>query len=280
MTSQHGQQQEVQRRLEDCQKQVHHYQGMFPRIPTMTSVELVQRLQQQQQHQSTTNSVRPVVLVDVRTQEEQEVSMIPGSLTLEEFHQRMMAQSDTTIDTATTNNSNNAIDGDKIPADAMVVTYCTIGYRSGREAQHLADQYPNFFQIQSDEEEGRQDGTTNGTSSQPHIDDDEQNRAGPNKNNLYNLDGILAYTYVADAPPLQLRTQLGTSVTKQVHTYGPTWDLAHPSYQPVYFRTWNFGAHALQTAGCSVARSVQHTGSTIRRVFSGCIAGCGKRKRR
>ncbi len=55
-----------------------------------------------------------VVLVDVRTPAEQAVSRLPGALTAAEFEERRAEL-----------------------AGAVVVTYCTIGYRSGLYAQQL-----------------------------------------------------------------------------------------------------------------------------------------------
>jgi len=60
---------------------------------------------------------KPVVLVDVRTPEEQAVSMIPGAITEPQFEQH-----------------EDAYQGD------VVVTYCTIGARSGEYAKKLRAQ--------------------------------------------------------------------------------------------------------------------------------------------
>ena len=75
----------------------------FPGVPTM-SVEDAQVLQREGN----------AVFVDVRSPEEQAVSMIDGALTAEDFTERM-----------------DEFQGKK------VVTYCTVGYRSGMLAQRL-----------------------------------------------------------------------------------------------------------------------------------------------
>jgi sodium/bile acid cotransporter 7 len=56
----------------------------------------------------------PVILIDTRTKEEQEVSIIPGSLTIEEFESR-----------------------EKEFSKTKIVAYCTIGYRSSQYAGQL-----------------------------------------------------------------------------------------------------------------------------------------------
>ena len=318
---------DLKNRFDECQKQVQHYQGIFPSIPTMTSEELVAtRNKQQQQHQE-----RQLILVDVRTRVEQETSMIPGAITLDEFHRRMdhtrqqqqwqQKQGGGIFDryhpSPTSSSSSsptpNQLD-DSVPeiyVDSIVVTYCTVGYRSGREAQHLADKYPNFFRtnttyssrittsaetttIGNDKSVDREDPPMSGGIESDNVDEvDERERNMSSKvelePNLYNLDGILAYTYVEGAPPLQVprsstmqssggRTTAPTTTTTttKVHTYGPAWNhLAHPDYEPVWFRTyWDFGCHAVQTVGCSVARSFQHFGSIIKTKFLTCRNGC------
>lgn len=312
----------LQDRFDDCHEQVHHYQSFFPHIPTMKSSRLVELMKQQEGHHQSPSPSPSLVLVDARTRDEQEVSMIPGSLTLDEFHERM----DRTMyrsgkgggfvrrrhdhhqqhhednnhhhdsveladkqeeqvrpgrhDEELTDNDGTA--ATTIPEDAIVVIYCTVGYRSGREAQHLMDQYPDFFRTYTHPSPEEQDGGAVGNIGRNDDDDENSNNTSyplsetPNEGpKLFNLDGILAYTYVPDAPPLQIRTRLGTkSVTKQVHVYGPTWNLAHPDYQPIWFRTWDFSFHALQTIGCSVTRSIQHAGCLIKKFLT--CNGCRK----
>jgi sodium/bile acid cotransporter 7 len=80
------------------------YKSRFPDAPEMTVETLRQRLAGDE----------PLVLVDVRSDKEREVSMIPGAISQEEFE----------------------IDPDRFTG-REVVTYCTIGYRSGRYTQKL-----------------------------------------------------------------------------------------------------------------------------------------------
>lgn len=76
----------------------------FPDLPDVTAEELLARPDRD-----------GVVLVDVRTPREQEVSMIPGAVTAEEFE----AEADR-------------------HRGATVVTYCTLGHRSGIYGRQLA----------------------------------------------------------------------------------------------------------------------------------------------
>jgi rhodanese-related sulfurtransferase len=336
----------LKKRFEDCQKQANHYQSFFSCIPTMTSEHLVAMMKhqrQQQQHKQIDGwqkkSSSLLILIDVRTSEEQEVSMIPGSITLDEFHQRMdstmrlcggdrigrtfhrrhhkddhLDDDDDHVNNPDNNhrdqddndknpvtdhqpptnhrqkgdNKNRSDHNEEIDPHAIVVTYCTIGYRSGREAQHLADQYPNFFRTSSSKDydlKSSKDHQTKAASTAADSgadDNDNGYQEVPEGPNLFNLDGILAYTYVEDAPPLEVRRRLGantvatTTSTNQIHTYGPAWDLAHPNYQPVWFKNTKYGLHALQTVGCSLARSIQHVGCIMKN-FVTCN-GCWRRE--
>jgi len=80
------------------------YRKDFPDVPGITAEELLKL------------SPQDVVLVDVREPEEQQVSMIPGAITAEEFES----------------------DPEKYRG-SLIVAYCTIGARSGRYAAKLID---------------------------------------------------------------------------------------------------------------------------------------------
>lgn len=79
------------------------YRDEFPEVPGISPEALEQRLDDPQ-----------LVLVDVREAEEREVSTLPGALSVEEFVSRE----------------------DEL-AGRPVVTYCTVGYRSGLFAKEL-----------------------------------------------------------------------------------------------------------------------------------------------
>ena len=83
------------------------YAQKFPQVKGITAAEL-QQLQRQGQ---------PVVLVDVRSPEEREVSFIPEAISVVEFERNLKQYQNSTV-----------------------VAYCTIGYRSGKYAQKLQRQ--------------------------------------------------------------------------------------------------------------------------------------------
>jgi len=76
--------------------------------------QLVQHRQNEGQHQPL------LLLVDVRSDEEMAVSMIPGSMTRKEFEKRQELHHD-----------------DWLSTNVTVVPYCTVGYRSGRYCDQL-----------------------------------------------------------------------------------------------------------------------------------------------
>ncbi len=78
----------------------------FPEVPGITAQELIAILAEKE-----------IVLVDVRTPEEQLISGLPGAIDVDEFESR----------------------ADEL-AGSSVVTYCTIGYRSSRYAEELLHQ--------------------------------------------------------------------------------------------------------------------------------------------
>jgi rhodanese-related sulfurtransferase len=205
----------------ECKRQVQLYQKMFSVIPTMTSTELVSNYYLNRNSSLHGN----LILIDVRTEAEYAVSMIPGAITLKEFeHQQTIKhhhQNDDNVNHHANSNSR---------SDNIIVTYCTVGYRSGREALRLQDKYPQY----------------NGT--------------------IYNLDGILSYTYVKDAPTLVTPSPTSsgsstTTTTNKIHTYGQVWgNLVNPTseYEAIWFLPKNYAFHLIQTVGVSIQRCIQH----------------------
>ena len=86
---------------------------LFPEVPEIVPSEL-----------ATLKNNGRVLVVDVRRAGEQEVSMIPGALRSEEFEERSEEFEDATI-----------------------VTYCTVGHRSGLYARRLLAQGWNVFNL-------------------------------------------------------------------------------------------------------------------------------------
>lgn len=226
---------------------VQKYHKQFRKIPTMTSAELVERwkqidLQQDKLDDALENGdadenddidaverkVGPLLLIDVRSKEERCVSMISGGLAMDELET-----------TRWINRHVHKIDGNnnaKRTAIPTIVFYCTIGYRSGREAQRLADYLSGTFGIEI------------GKTVE-----------------IKNLDGILAYSFIEDAPPL-MSSNKGTQcssdsfMTKRIHSFGKEWsEAANPSFDIVYFKSKpTMAKHLLQTGFTSAFRSVQH----------------------
>jgi rhodanese-related sulfurtransferase len=96
-----------QENLERIAEMYEGYHQEFPEVTAIEADELAERLA----------GTEPPVLVDVRTDEEREVSIIPGAISRQEFETRR-----------------GELDGRE------VVTYCTIGYRSGLYADELRRQ--------------------------------------------------------------------------------------------------------------------------------------------
>eukprot|EP00588_Corethron_pennatum_P030287 CAMPEP_0194336936 /NCGR_PEP_ID=MMETSP0171-20130528/74629_1 /TAXON_ID=218684 /ORGANISM="Corethron pennatum, Strain L29A3" /LENGTH=115 /DNA_ID=CAMNT_0039100529 /DNA_START=28 /DNA_END=371 /DNA_ORIENTATION=- len=102
-------------------KNYQRYHRMFPEIPTILSSSLrfdVSADAGQRVRVSVLEGEappRPLILVDVRTPEERVVSTIPGSITPEDLVRLPLP------DTGA-------------PVPPLVVTYCTVGYRSGMAA--------------------------------------------------------------------------------------------------------------------------------------------------
>lgn len=96
-----------EKKLEKIQALYTKYQRKFPEVRSISPQDLREIRQ----------GDREMVIVDVRKPEEQEVSMIPGAITAGEFEARS-----------------------KELQGKLVVTYCTMGYRSGLYARQLQQQ--------------------------------------------------------------------------------------------------------------------------------------------
>ncbi|MEM9291166.1 MAG: rhodanese-like domain-containing protein [Acidobacteriota bacterium] len=95
------------------------YRESFPDVPSLSPEALTQRLE---------SATPPPILVDVRDEREQEISMLPDALTTEAFEELRRQQPQQV-------------------AAAEIVTYCTIGYRSGRYAEELREQGLNAHNL-------------------------------------------------------------------------------------------------------------------------------------
>lgn len=92
-----------QDKFQTIEKNYSKSQKQFKEVPEITAEELLKRIEQDD-----------LVIVDVRQPEEQEISMLPHAITSQQYEQNPSAYQGKTI-----------------------VTYCTIGHRSGLYAQKL-----------------------------------------------------------------------------------------------------------------------------------------------
>lgn len=107
-----------------CEEEWQKYRKSFPSVPYMTSKELRQ-------------GEEDIMLVDVRTKAEQEISMLPNSMTLDEWKTNELPKLQLSED------------GSNKAKPEKIVFYCTIGYRSGVEAKKFQEAYPelNFYSL-------------------------------------------------------------------------------------------------------------------------------------
>lgn len=97
---------ENDRRKAEIERLFEEFAPKFPGAPEITAEQL---------RRDITSGVKPVVLVDVRTEDEQDVSVIKSALRKSEFEARK----------------------EEFRQSHVVVAYCTIGYRSGEYVEKL-----------------------------------------------------------------------------------------------------------------------------------------------
>ena len=207
-----------------CQEYCQTYQSKFRDIEYLSSNQLIEL---------TTQRKDDIVLVDVRTNPEREVSVIEGAITKEEFSQR----------------------AHEIPQNAQVVLYCTIGYRSGLEARRLKIKYPEFqTRIKS----------LDGIVSYTHA-------LGETLNTRKYQNEKSEKEPPSAAPRKICHPQTGQS-TKKVHTFGGVWGLVDDEYfESTHFSIPELLLRLMQVSGsvvscvwlrskhfCSSLRSAEH----------------------
>ena len=146
----------------------------------------------------------------------------------------------------------------------IVVTYCTLGYRSGLQAVRLKRQYPNL--------------------------------------NVYSLDGIVPFTHVladmdqqeqeqrSEMEPHETQDSTGTTIhegsfslalvdpstgqpTNRVHTFGPMWNFSHLSYQAQWFSPVTL---LMRVAQVAAQQAVVGCGGATQ-FCGGCYGSCTSR---
>lgn len=203
-----------QKRCEDMYKMYH---AKFPDVETLTSKEYLTT-------SISASADRRVLLVDVRSEPERNVSMIPGSLTLAEFESRMKHENkDVDVNSLDAANANASVsvNASVEPADEpVIVTYCTIGYRSGLEARRLRDTYScKVLNL---------DGIVNYTHACAEVEENGVANYSNNNNFNYNRNG-------GNYPKPVLVEAKTNKPTNRVHVFGADWNLAHDTFSPTFF---------------------------------------------
>ena len=249
---------------ERCEKMYQGYHKKFPSVETLTSTEYLQHLQSQQlrlqinldlitndtdtdTNSETMNKIPRYTLVDVRSKPEQQVSMIPNAITLEQFEANLNANANANV------NRN-----DKKPSSLeahVVVTYCTIGYRSGLEAQRLRDQYNLNVR------------NLDGIVGYTHACTALTLTAVKNKSNISNANANADAANVDIDVDYNLIDPKTKEATKKVHVFGSAWDVASDDFQTLWF-----GKFDMALRGIGVGFKAFLGG--IRSFFQKCRSSC------
>lgn len=168
-----------------------------------------------------------VILIDVRTSDEQRVSMIPGALSKDTFEADVLPA--LSQDAGTARPESDA-PGSTQQAAPLVVPYCTVGYRSGMYCRELTGTH-KLSNVRNGE--GIIMWTFDGGSLvQPLL--------GPNgePSQAPALQETAAAWVQADGEAK------GPETVQIVHVYGKPWDFAAEGYNTVYFSpavgAWKF----------------------------------------
>jgi rhodanese-related sulfurtransferase len=224
---------------------------MFPDVESLSSEKLLHdtfsteifRTDDVKAHQWTIDGEN-ALLVDVRTRPERNISMITGSIPLEEFNKNVLPK---LVDLSP---------DDVVSQPNTIIFYCTIGYRSGMESRKLQNKYPFLFHQEWKAE--------NHVKSETH----NSNKKRQPKMQVKNLDGILNFANALEASEAERRMNLASSKgpnkhttdgllinpntnkpTNRVHVYGPSWKhCLSARYDPVVFSKVEFGWRGLGVA--------------------------------
>mmetsp|Transcript_18486 Transcript_18486/g.33975 ORF Transcript_18486/g.33975 Transcript_18486/m.33975 type:complete len:318 (+) Transcript_18486:54-1007(+) len=272
------------------------YQSLFPEVSPISSLELLHESFSPMPSMSSSTISNPhwrlhgrdVLLVDVRTRPEREVSMIAGAIPLDEFRENVlpsllsnknndefaMPSESSSLHKNVNNEKQKDNDSDTISPHSSrpgtIAMYCTIGFRSGMEARKLQREYPSLFGHWGDDDDG----------------------GGNNVNNLQeresasirigNLDGILTFANAtlecSEIGPKQsitpssnnnkhadleensqslLINPVTNQPTHRVHVYGPSWKqyLSPTRYEAIVFSKVEFAWRGLLVLGQSCCLS-------------------------
>lgn len=179
-----------------CQSCCAFYQSQYPDVQTLTSERLL----------CDASGSRAILLVDCRTAPEQNVSMIEGAISLQDFRNQQHT----------------------IPSDTLIVTYCTIGYRSGMEARRLKQQFNLQDRIKS-------------------------------------LDGIVSFTHALEHQRMEGNTRISRQLvdpntalpTTNVHCFSHMWACPNEKYTAIAFPFPTFLLRTIQVGLTLVIRTFQ-----------------------
>ena len=166
----------LNKRKSDAEELVMKCTNQFPKCPVMSTEELSSLITEKE-----TSGKSAIVVVDVRTKEERDISMIPSAIAVDEFEALLKS------------------DPDKYK-EALIVPYCTVGYRSGKYATALIENH--------------------------------------GLKNVRNGEGIILWTYGETV--LVKKEQGAVQTVKALHTFGSAWDLAAEGYFTTQFGTFNY----------------------------------------
>lgn len=217
----------------------HYYQSRFSDVEGVSSRELIKESLQTSSTQSSLSfpinwslRKRRVILVDVRSKPERDVSIISGAVSLDYFKANILPSLEAKFE--------DNIDVDRVdnfPLPDMVVTYCTIGFRSGLEARKLMHDNPKLFES-----------WTAGN----------ENSCENKKTLIGNLDGILAFANASRRLEFEYQNEASTdanlsslqpliidcqtNTTNRVHVYGKAWKvyLSDEYYEAITFSRIEF----------------------------------------
>lgn len=201
-----------------CQRICRSYQARFPDIPALSSQAFISSCIQ---HGAFSKPNQPFLLVDVRTMSERQTSMLEGAVTLQEFKRQYMAK--------------------QLSPDVQIITYCTVGYRSGLEARRLKYQCGLEGRIHS------LDGIVAYTHAMSGIEQQETSNRQENsrereKHQETAEDSSASKTTNPGEPSTASSARVpriinpGTNmVTRNVHTFGAIWDNLCDGFHGVHF---------------------------------------------
>lgn len=193
---------------------------------------------------------RPIVVVDVRSPPERSVSAIPTSISLCTFHQEVAPN---------------------LPPNADVVTYCTIGLRSGMEARRIQDRYGltgrvynldgivSYTHTSSQNDDRRGDMCWDEADGSVAVDQSANNsrRGGDSSSSILSVPRLV-----------KPNTNIPTC---RVHTFGPTWDCVDEHFEPTHFSP---PVLLIRIAGVGVKLSVRRFQRLVHKFKGTCGVCC------